>query len=244
MAFEEVRRDWTRLGEHDPLWAVYVTPGTRGGRWDVEEFFATGRTEVARSLEHLASLGLGTRRTKALDFGAGVGRLSAALAEHFDHVVGVDVSPTMLDEARRLDRSEGKVEFVLNDAVDLSFVPDAEVDLVYSSLVLQHLPRELAYGYLREFLRVLRPDGAAVIQVVSRPNMSIKGLIARLAPFRLIAWGQTRLLRYPAPMRMTLMPPKAVRRALEGTGAVVVDAVRDDSYGSHWECVRYYLSRG
>ena len=28
----ELARDWTRLGEQDPLWAVYVAPEARGGR--------------------------------------------------------------------------------------------------------------------------------------------------------------------------------------------------------------------
>jgi SAM-dependent methyltransferase len=243
VAFDEVRRDWTQLGKEDPLWAVYVAPGTRGQRWDVDEFFATGRREVERSLAHLAPLGLTPGRARALDFGAGVGRLSAALADHFDHVLGVDVSPTMLDEARRLDRSAGRVEFVLNDATDLSFVADGSVDLVYSSLVLQHLPADLARGYLREFLRVLRPDGVAVVQVLSRPVMSLKGLLFRYAPFPLVAWGQTHLLGYPAPMRMTPMSPKKMAAALEGTGTRVVDAVRDVSYGGHWESLRYYLVR-
>jgi hypothetical protein len=49
MSFEQVRADWTRLGAEDPLWAVLVADGKRGGRWDVEEFLALGRTDVARS---------------------------------------------------------------------------------------------------------------------------------------------------------------------------------------------------
>lgn len=242
-SFEQVRRDWTQLGEADPLWAVYVAPGTRGKRWDVDAFFATGRSEVTASLAHLTALGLHPGRARALDFGAGVGRLSAALAEHFASVLAVDVSATMLDEARRLDRSEGRVEFVLNEAPELSFVPDGSVDLVYSSLVLQHLPPGLAHDYLAEFVRVLRPDGVAIVQVLSRPRPTLKGLLFRFAPFPLVAWGQTRVLRYPAPMRMTPMSPKAMQAALAGTGATVVDAVPDRSYGGHWESLRYYLVR-
>jgi SAM-dependent methyltransferase len=243
VTFDDVRRDWTELGEQDPLWAVYVAPGTRGGRWDVEEFFATGRAEVDQSLQHLTSLGLVTGTTDALDFGAGVGRLSNALAAHFDRVTGVDVSPTMLEQARRLDRSQGRITFHLNDKPHLGDFADESVDLVYSSLVLQHLPRDLAETYLREFVRLLRPGGVAVVQVVSAPTRSLKGLIARYAPFPLVAWGQKRLLGYPAPMRMTPMPPATVEAVLRGTGARIVDAVPDPSYGGHWKCVRYYLSR-
>lgn len=243
MTFDEVRRDWTELGEQDPLWAVFVAPGTRGGRWDVEEFFATGRAEVDLSLQHLRQLGVSVGTAGALDFGAGVGRLSNALAEHFDTVIGVDVSPTMLEQARRLDRSGGRIDFHLNDKPDLSEFPDASVDLVYSSLVLQHLPKDLAAGYLRELVRLLRPGGAAVVQVVSGPTASLKGWIARYAPFPLVAWGQKKLLGYPAPMRMTPMPRATVEQVLRGTGIRVLDAVPDPSYGGHWKCVRYYLAR-
>jgi hypothetical protein len=38
-----LHRDWTRLGEADPL----RDPARRGGRWDVQEFLATGRAEIA-----------------------------------------------------------------------------------------------------------------------------------------------------------------------------------------------------
>src|SRR5689334_18240011 len=114
-SFDGVRRDWTRLAERDPLWAVYVAPGTRGGRWDVERFFALGREDVAAAMAWLARLGLPTRFERVLDFGCGVGRLSQALAEHAAEVVGVDVAPPMIERARELD-PEGRCEFVLNEA--------------------------------------------------------------------------------------------------------------------------------
>jgi SAM-dependent methyltransferase len=240
VTFEEVQRDWTHLGQTDPLWAVYVAPGTRGGKWDEATFFATGRDEVAASLEHLTSLGITPATDLALDFGAGVGRLSSALADHFDKVIGVDVSAPMLEQARSRDTTGGRIDYVLNEATDLAFVASGTVDLTYSSLVLQHLPRDLAHGYLRELVRVLRPGGAAVIQVVSKPDNSPRGLVARFAPWPVIAWMQTRLLKYPAPMRMTAMPPAEVAETLKGT-ARVLDTVIDASYGSHWQCVRYYL---
>ena len=58
MSLEDVRRDWTTLGEQDPLWAVYVAPGTKGGGWDIDAFFATGANEVTRSLSRARELGL------------------------------------------------------------------------------------------------------------------------------------------------------------------------------------------
>ena len=46
-------------------------------------------------------------RRSALDFGCGIGRLSQALAEHFDQVYGVDISPKMIELARAA-QSQGR----------------------------------------------------------------------------------------------------------------------------------------
>ncbi len=241
MSFEDVSRDWQRLGADDPLWAVYVAPGTRGGRWDVADFLATGRREVDAVLGRLDRLGLHYERGAVLDFGCGVGRLSNALATHFDEVVAVDVAPAMVERGRELDRSGGRIRWVLNTDPDLRAHADGSVDVAYSSLVLQHLPPDLATGYLREMVRVLRPGGLAVVQTVSRPRASLKGLAFRVLPARVLGWAQRRILRYPAPMRMTALDTAAVLRAVEGTGAELVDVSEDATYGGHWVCQRYVL---
>ncbi|MFC7744192.1 methyltransferase domain-containing protein [Nocardiopsis composta] len=74
--------------------------------------------------------------------------------------------------------------FHLNEAPDLSAFPDDSFDLVYTDLVLQHLPPELAAGYLREFTRVARPGGAMVLGVPARERATFKGLVFRYAPGR------------------------------------------------------------
>jgi SAM-dependent methyltransferase len=244
MSLDEVRRDWTTLGEQDPLWAVCVSPGTKGGAWDVDAFFETGVVEVEAALEKARSLGLLPDRPRmALDFGCGVGRLSSALAQHADEVVGVDISPSMLAEAARLGRCGDRCRFVLNERADLSFQPSGSVDLVYSSLVLQHLPLDLATRYLAEFGRVLAPRGAAVVQVATRPTASLRGLLMRSLPPRALGWAQRLVLDYPAPMRMTAMPRRTLDRALEGSGLRIVAAVDDPGYGGHWVTTRYFLTR-
>ena len=244
--FDELQADWTRLGEEDPLWAVYVAPGTRGGQWDVDKFFDLGRREVDGALAELPSLGLSPGDSRALDFGCGVGRLSQALAGHVDAVTGVDIAPSMLAKARSLAAERGvadKLTFVLNAATDLAVVETGTVDVVYSSLVLQHMPPELQRGYLREFVRVLAPGGVAIFQVASRPTASLKGLLFRLAPWPLLRWAQQRLLGYPAPMRMSALSAADVRAAVEGTGGRLVGSLDDDSYGGHWHYTRYYVTR-
>ncbi|MCO1596868.1 class I SAM-dependent methyltransferase [Micromonospora sp. RHAY321] len=243
MDLGDVRRDWTTLGAEDPLWAVLVQPGKRGGQWDVEEFLATGRADVEETAGRLRQLGLPNRWERVLDFGCGVGRLSQALAPHAGEVVAVDIAPPMLETARRLDRSAGNIRFVLNDAPDLSQFPDGHFDLVYSALVLQHLPRPAIDHYLAEFLRVLRPGGTAVLGLPTERACTARGIIWQVAPFRMISWAQRHLLNYPAPMTMTVVPHTDMVRLMAAQGGDIVGQWRDLRYSEDWVSMRYAVRR-
>ncbi|MBT9257026.1 class I SAM-dependent methyltransferase [Phycicoccus sp. MAQZ13P-2] len=236
------RADWERLGESDPLWAVLMKPDTKNGGWDREEFLATGRAEVAASLDHLRELGSLPLPGRALDFGCGAGRTAIALAATFEEVTGLDVSPGMLRAARSLDTS-GRCRFVLSERDDLAGHGDGSFDLVYSSLVLQHLPPDLGWSMLAELARVTAPGGALVVQLTTRPTRSAKGLLFRYAPWPLIRLGQRLVLRYPAPMRMQAFDPRRVRAVLAAAGLEVLDVVEDTTYGGHWVYHRYFAVR-
>ena len=239
---EQVRRDWTTLGATEPLWAVCVDPDKRGGGWDDDEFLASGVTEIQPAVDRLAELDILPERSRALDFGCGAGRLSNALAMHFESVVGVDISPPMLEQARRLDRSGGRIDFHLNESADLSAFDDDSFDLVYSDLVLQHLPPEIAEGYVREFARVVRPGGAMVLGVPESVRPTFKGYVFRWVPWPVIRVAQKVLLRYPAPMRMHTMTTARLTELLEPDAHIVAsDEWRE---GDNWHHLRHYVSVG
>jgi SAM-dependent methyltransferase len=242
MSLRQVRADWTTLGAQDPLWAVLVSPKHRHGGWSVADFLATGRTEVSDTLAHLSAIGVAPSRRRALDFGCGVGRLSIALAEHVDEVIGVDISPTMLETAREFD-STGRCQFVENDREDLAMFGDGSFDLIVSSLALQHIPTRLARGYLSEMLRVLRPGGAAILQCATSPMHSVKGLVARAAPRPVMRLMQRRVLGYPAPLDMYPLTRNDVHAAATSASAHIIDEVDERMYGGHWRYTRYYLAK-
>jgi SAM-dependent methyltransferase len=239
-SFDGVRKDWVRLGEEDPLWAVYVASDKRGGRWDPSQFLETGRADVAASAAWLTEFGVGPRWGRVLDFGCGAGRLSQALADHADEVVGVDVSPPMLEVARKLDET-GRCTFVLNESQDLSQFEDDSFDLVYSELVLQHLPISAIDGYLREFVRVLRPTGVALLQCTTRPLWTFKGTVWRLAPAWLVRLAQQKFLGYPAPMRMTRYAPERLRTVVAAAGGSVLTTKTVDDRSTHWRSTRFVV---
>lgn len=178
---DRVQKQWNALGQKDPLWAVLTRPEKSGGRWDHPSFFETGVQEIEKVLEtarSVAPIRFGT----AVDFGCGVGRLSQALASRFERVIGIDIAASMIDEAIRLNRFPGRCEYVHNASANLTVLPDASADFLYSSITLQHVIPQLAQGYVSEFFRVVRPGGLVIFQLPSRPRSLAKYRIKSALP--------------------------------------------------------------
>lgn len=129
-------------------------------------FFASGEADVDR-IFRLDELRAAPPPSSALDFGCGVGRLTSALVRRVEHVVGVDVSETMLGHAR------GNVP----GATFHTTIPDETFDLILSLIVLQHIPVSRGMAILRELVAHMGSGGALVLQVpVSRPGGTFRRL--------------------------------------------------------------------
>lgn len=162
---------WDAFAEADPLWAVLSDPGKTGRRWTLESFFETGKREISLVLHELKRTGVELRRGVALDFGCGVGRLTQPLGQQFDRAIGIDVSAVMVGHARALNQQAEHITFIENPYPDLRLIVDGSIDFLYSNIVLQHLPTELAWSYIQDFPRVLAPGGVAVFQVPSHKRV-------------------------------------------------------------------------
>lgn len=99
-----------------------------------------------------------------LDIGCGEGRLTRDLTERGHHVVGVDVSPTMIEAARARNP---ELEFVEADAAELPFEDDA-ADLAIAFMSLMDI--DDMQGAVREAARVLEPGGRFLAAVVHPIN--------------------------------------------------------------------------
>ncbi len=96
---------------------------------------------------------------RVLEVGCGAGPLTAWLIDHGAVVTAMDVSPAMMRLAR--ERVGDRATFLIADlAQPLSFATDTTFDLVVASLVLHYVRSWEAP--LREFRRVLKPDGAVL----------------------------------------------------------------------------------
>ena len=226
-------REWEELAELDPLWAVLSDPSHAHGRWPVDEFFATGEGEVSGALAVAAELDRPEAFERALDFGCGLGRLTRALAARFDSSLGVDVSPRMVERARELNADVSGCEFVTNEADDLGAFDSRSFDLVYSSIVLQHLPSaERIERYVAEFVRLLTPGGIAIFQIPAAlpPRHRLQARRRLYAALRRVRVSAARL--YGAglnPIRITALSELRTREAVERAGGVVERVLADDA---------------
>jgi len=164
----ELREGWDEAASTDPFFNILSDSDKEHGKWDVGEFFERGRADVAQLFAGLSKLGYRLGCTAALDFGCGVGRCTQALAGEFTWTYGVDISPKMVLLARHHNKGRRCI-FRLNDSERLEWFADGSCDFVYSQFVLQHMDPELQLGYIREFIRVLKPEGIAAF-VLSEKN--------------------------------------------------------------------------
>lgn len=172
----DLRKFWDQLASNDPLWAVLSDPAKKDRRWALRDFMASGEREVALLFQRCSQLGLRPAAGRALDFGCGVGRLSQALARRFDRVTGVDISPDMVALARGLNQYPDSADYVCSFNRSLPELVTDPLDFVYSNIVLQHVPPDLAVGYIADCLGLLVPGGLLVFQLPSHrqdPSRSV-----------------------------------------------------------------------
>ena len=81
---------------------------------------------------------------RVFELGIGIGRMTQELAKKAKAVVGIDLSPVMLERARENLQSFSNVELLLGKITELD-LPPKSFDLLFESIVLLHIlnPEEL-----------------------------------------------------------------------------------------------------
>ncbi|MBE3559987.1 MAG: class I SAM-dependent methyltransferase [Ktedonobacteraceae bacterium] len=182
-------------------------------------------------------LALATGET-GLDLGAGTADLSIAVIRASGpgtHMIGLDITPAMLDLGREKLRRLGlqdRIELRVGDAEHID-LPDNSVDGCCSAFTVRNLT-DIRQGF-REMLRVVRPGGRVVCLEISHPPGKIFSSLFyfyfnKLAPlFGSIIGKAVEEYNY-LPGSLTIFPDApALARLMEEAG---------------WSDVRYYYLNG
>lgn len=162
--------------EHDPLRLIPVGGccGSADRTYELSKAVGYGDEELC-SVPEGANLGLGCGNPTALatlkegetvlDLGSGAGFdcfLAANIVGEGGRVIGVDMTPEMIDKARSNARSGGydNVEFRLGELEHLP-AADNSVDVVISNCVINLTPNKGAV--FNEAFRVLKPGGSIAV---------------------------------------------------------------------------------
>ena len=230
MSLINVQKVYEKIGENDPLWAILTDNNKRGGKWDPEEFFALGREEINGVMAYLDVLNVKICLGNALDFGCGVGRLTQGLCHHFDYVTGVDISKTMIDGAMRFNKFGTKCTYITNIEPHLKCLDNDTFDLVYTNIVLQHMPPRYQVEYIKEFFRVLKPGGMALFQVRTAKGHKSGSLAEKIYNFKMERWKPFwKIVRGRPPIQVHTISPQVVKEVIDECGAMLLDVQGTDN---------------
>lgn len=117
------------------------------------------RNFKARSIKKYLSNQLPTRGEFALEIGSGLGSFTARLAERFDHVTALDLSPEMVRVAQENVNEFKNIEFVITD-VNVWEFPREHFDCIVSITTLHHMPLEPILIKIKD---ALKPGGILLV---------------------------------------------------------------------------------
>jgi len=142
---------------------------------ELRERIFTGYKGGKPFIPYVPTVGLQTPVDWILDFGCGVGRSFPYLKSVARHVVGFDLEP-MIARCRSL--ASEPVDLLSSDWAEIS---GRRFDIVFASLVLQHIETDICRAYLADFARMapvvylltrLQSDfGANVLELVNSAGL-------------------------------------------------------------------------
>lgn len=174
---ETMTRDrdrWERIARRHPYYAVIADPRNFGepGPAALREFFESGEAYVDGVLARVADLTGESSVRSVLELGCGPGRLAYAFGRRGFDVTAVDVSPTMLELARRNCEARN-VRSIAFQPVETFLESGQTFDLVNATLLLQRMPPRDGCRILEHLLSRVAPGGYLHVQVPYRSSRKV-----------------------------------------------------------------------
>lgn len=137
-------REWEKFGKEDPYFGVITQEKFRKHNLtdeNKEDFFKSGLSyidDIFRKIRQRVDQTFTIK--KALDFGCGVGRLVIPLSNVAQEVTGIDVSDSMLNEAKKNCEAQSIHNVVFAKSDDSLSALNGKYDFIHSFIVFQHIP--------------------------------------------------------------------------------------------------------
>lgn len=234
---------WDKLASVNPMSSILVDNKKIHKDWLIDNFFSTGYSEMSDLVSTMSRNNISCKKHKAMDFGCGIGRLTQALAEEFDEVVGVDIAPTMIAIAKK-HCSKNNCSFRINLSNDLKIFDCNSFDFIYSNIVFQHIRPSYTLNFIKEMLRIVKDDGLIVFQIPDRLNNSVleffnnwlsKSLLNKL--YRFI------MLRQDQPIEMYSIRKEKLEHQLTVLGGTIVYIEENRNAGPKWISYTYFVRK-
>jgi SAM-dependent methyltransferase len=216
---------WKKWGRVDPYYAVLTSPEYHRQEIDRHrnDFFELGESSASALANNFQRFFGAQLHGRALDFGCGPGRVLVALAHRCESVVGVDISPDMLKEARRNCDGFGISNVAFAESNDTLSNVSGTFDFVHSHLVLQHIPVKRGLAIADRLLGLVNPGGLAMLHFsverqlswARKPVYAIKHNVPLGLNFFNVL--QRKPWNYPA-MEMNNYPPGRILAAFQAHG--------------------------
>jgi SAM-dependent methyltransferase len=217
---------FTEHSRDRPHWTVLTSSKYEPDQLDAnrEQFFRSGHEALTTFKAFLGRAGvdLSSYRT-CLELGCGVGRVTLALAELFERVIGCDIAEPMLAEAKRSAAAYNvtNIEWLLTNRFDV-YRRLPELDVLFSGIVLQHNPPPVMRHVLNALLGKLRRGGIAYFQ---------------LPTYRLgYSFSAEKYLETPQTndIEMHVFPQRQLFDLLRTCGCQILEIREDGSAGEDW----------
>jgi SAM-dependent methyltransferase len=160
-------RDWKKWGKENPYFGVVSHSEFLNGNLSDDsllEFFASGQRHADHVIETIReSISPTFAPTQVLDYGCGVGRIVFPFAKYARTVVGVDISPDMLNEARANGNKFGVTSSRFLHVDEMDSLEPRSFDLVHSFIVFQHIPVARGEQILRKLITLLVDGGVGAV---------------------------------------------------------------------------------
>jgi len=105
-----------------------------------------------------------TKEDVVLDYGCGLGRLMKAVVPNAKHVVGLDVSNSIIAMSDKYLDGVKNVNTIHCSSIAESPVGDTSIDKIYSFIVMQHVSKYKCFFILENLKKYLTPGGKGLFQ--------------------------------------------------------------------------------